>query len=1365
MDSILIWMVKLIKFKRRNICRLFLIAAAILFSNQSFANELQEIYYQARADGHYVESALLARRYVSKMDSERTWESPFSRASFIVSFGREASLFMDGKSVSWVGSELKAYIKLKDQPHDNIMNIALLSDAMSLINLSIPIKERIKTLRSFKKIVASKYLPGSQLVGFLIDCSNVYQEINDFAQAEFFIHRALAKAATRNDVAPYDVALVISHLAKLYGRSGRTRIVPKLTELIFRLDREKYLQSFEPRLVAIYSNLIQISLDHSPLDNTLGMLDYFKKFTLANKIEVPTKVKIEIFMAEIFSAALKGNTDFFMEVGNKIEGVFGFPIDTNHAFYRIVKSGMLNAKVNSGQNITPDEYSLLEAGLGGKLDAIALVTMFNYFVNHTDNEGEVASFIDKISEALMRSRKQIGEYFSHHREPSMFDVYTKEVLFRNLYSRFRDKIPNSISASLFTLVNKTSGLKSDSITRGRIEYSAAVDPELALEIKRFLKFSEERESLSLVLAERAIESSIKFVKRSFKYKKNNDPSNFSVELDFMRVDKFLKKSIDYIGDKDANLMGRISYPNISIKSISKTLIGGELYYFYEISRNYVFSCSIDELTYRCLLRPFKSKVFQTHLSALRKSISNFNDPDNPFAIESSNFIYRSIFDKNFSKLTPKKLFFKPAGIHLSVPFNALIVDLKNDESFLGLKQPIVVTPSVSSMLLSGNGPANSEVVKYLGVGDPKYNEIETAEVNVDKLFSVVRGGVNAKELSNLQKLPSTRNEILFASNNLPETDKNILLGDQATEINFRLLDHKSYKIMHFATHGLVSGEFEGLKQPALALSMTKGAGQAYKDGLLEANEISEFEFNADLIVLSACQTATDYGEPNISGFSGLTTAFIAAGAKRVLGSQWKVESKSATSLISKTVRRVLKSGELSENALFLSMKELRETLKFKHPYFWAPFIITGGGGRNLEKNKKAAAMIRTLDRKEIKIEGGNIEISRITKSKNGFSGTGYESKFGDKMARSFVYNLSPNLDFSKTYTDYIALRRIANVTGGEYYSAAKSRGDVSKRIIVKRNENKTFHEVGQYDFKNFKTNLLSKFLKTEKGYITMLEGIEKKDGSGKWLHDLLFFDGALALQSRINIDNIQNDTGLIRYKPKIYYSSGVIYMYFSTSEQPSRFANIRPEGMPKVLLKNSSSKKYNFILGNFECLNATDTHIYKWSSDNKKFKYFKYVPRFKAIRFMGDKELLILGNGGCSDKTLQVKDVNSGDSIDISKSNLNYSLQSILSTQDGGWILAGSATYDISSFHKFGYRKSFNIINFTSPSLFMGSNTARVRILYRLDKNFRILSKKLVPHRGITFYGPALMSDKKTVVTFGVDGRSLSFVEKLRITN
>jgi WD40 repeat protein len=150
---------------------------------------------------------------------------------------------------------------------------------------------------------------------------------------------------------------------------------------------------------------------------------------------------------------------------------------------------------------------------------------------------------------------------------------------------------------------------------------------------------------------------------------------------------------------------------------------------------------------------------------------------------------------------------------------------------------------------------------------------------------------------------------------------------------------------------------------------------------------------------------------------------------------------------------------------------------------------------------------------------------------------------------------------------------------------------------------------------------------------------------------------------------------------------------------------------------------------------------------------------------MGDKELLILGNGGCSDKTLQVKDVNSGDSIDISKSNLNYSLQSILSTQDGGWILAGSATYDISSFHKFGYRKSFNIINFTSPSLFMGSNTARVRILYRLDKNFRILSKKLVPHRGITFYGPALMSDKKTVVTFGVDGRSLSFVEKLRITN
>ena len=90
-------------------------------------------------------------------------------------------------------------------------------------------------------------------------------------------------------------------------------------------------------------------------------------------------------------------------------------------------------------------------------------------------------------------------------------------------------------------------------------------------------------------------------------------------------------------------------------------------------------------------------------------------------------------------------------------------------------------------------------------------------------------------------------------------DQKILTGENATEAKVRLTDFTNYDFLHFAVHGLVSGSFSGLREPALALSPPEEVRSSINDGLLTETEIKEFDFTDKLVFLSACQTASDYG--------------------------------------------------------------------------------------------------------------------------------------------------------------------------------------------------------------------------------------------------------------------------------------------------------------------------------------------------------------------------------------------------------------------------------------------------------------------------------------------------------------------------
>ena len=131
--------------------------------------------------------------------------------------------------------------------------------------------------------------------------------------------------------------------------------------------------------------------------------------------------------------------------------------------------------------------------------------------------------------------------------------------------------------------------------------------------------------------------------------------------------------------------------------------------------------------------------------------------------------------------------------------------------------------------------------------------------------------------------------------------RDLFTGARATEQALKTLDLYGYKVLAFATHGLVPGDLDGLRQPALALT-SPAIGNTEGDGLLTMGEILELRLDADWVVLSACNTGASDGA-GAEAFSGLGRAFFYAGTRPILLSNWPVETTSARELTSDLFRR------------------------------------------------------------------------------------------------------------------------------------------------------------------------------------------------------------------------------------------------------------------------------------------------------------------------------------------------------------------------------------------------------------------------------------------------------------------------------
>ena len=164
-------------------------------------------------------------------------------------------------------------------------------------------------------------------------------------------------------------------------------------------------------------------------------------------------------------------------------------------------------------------------------------------------------------------------------------------------------------------------------------------------------------------------------------------------------------------------------------------------------------------------------------------------------------------------------------------------------------------------------------------------------------------------------------------------DKKVLVRKEATETKFKKLAGK-YDVIHLATHAALN-----IDNPIF--SKIYLAKDKKNDGQLEVYEVFEMNLNSRIVVLSACQTALKAGYksqfPPVDDLIGLSRSFIYAGTPRVIASLWKVADKPTAELMVSFYDHLKNKSE--GEALTLAKIDILK--KYKHPYFWAPFIIIG----------------------------------------------------------------------------------------------------------------------------------------------------------------------------------------------------------------------------------------------------------------------------------------------------------------------------------------------------------------------------------------------------------------------------------------
>lgn len=371
-----------------------------------------------------------------------------------------------------------------------------------------------------------------------------------------------------------------------------------------------------------------------------------------------------------------------------------------------------------------------------------------------------------------------------------------------------------------------------------------------------------------------------------------------------------------------------------------------------------------------------SDGLEKKVDALRSTISRFDGTryvTEPFDVETARELYVALFAPVSGQLGGvKHLIFEPDGAMLRLPVNLLIADGASADAYLKtldspdgdpfdvsgigwLGRNIEVSTAVSARSFHDSRAESASRASrpYLGLG-------QNAVVSGNAMQSLVRAPMPGDSadcqwpLTEWNK-PISDKELRLASSIVGGGQSDVITGSAFADD--RLLardDLDNYRILHFATHGLVSAPRPQCPARPALLTSFGGAGS---DGLLTFREIFDLKLDADVVILSACDTAgrADVAATREAGLTsgggaaldGLVRAFVGAGGRTVLASHWPApDDYDATGRLIGGMFRAAPGTPLGATMLAAQQALMADPVT-SHPYYWAGFAIIGDSQRPL----------------------------------------------------------------------------------------------------------------------------------------------------------------------------------------------------------------------------------------------------------------------------------------------------------------------------------------------------------------------------------------------------------------------------------
>jgi CHAT domain-containing protein len=343
------------------------------------------------------------------------------------------------------------------------------------------------------------------------------------------------------------------------------------------------------------------------------------------------------------------------------------------------------------------------------------------------------------------------------------------------------------------------------------------------------------------------------------------------------------------------------------------------------------------------------------VTRVRSSLDTETLPPPPFDIAAAQELYQTLLGDFAQPLQNATAFtVAPTGPLLSLPFGLLLSGPAKQEALATapwLVEHLVVShvPAPANFVtlrkLAGTSRATTP---WFGFGD--FRPVTLAQA--DAAFPPATCGDSASLLANLPKLPGAQVELetVRRLTHTPTSDQ--LLGTEFTAEAVLHAKLKDVRILHFATHALLSTDLKCQTEPALVTSAPARAPSA-EAALLTSSQVTQLDLDADAVILSACNTGGSAGGAAGESLSGLARSFFYAGARSMLVTHWAVNDQVTAYLVALAIAKAQAdpsigiAGGLAAAQRKMLAEATGDLAAEAHPFYWAPLAVIGDGRASL----------------------------------------------------------------------------------------------------------------------------------------------------------------------------------------------------------------------------------------------------------------------------------------------------------------------------------------------------------------------------------------------------------------------------------